>query len=643
MNPTVLSNSNTFQVFVVTPFQFSANSTIHPKFPIIDILFPVNNLKAYATSDNLNCSSYNANNATQPGQFFTNVEAETINAYLQQWIEANGNLDFDTTENALVLKKTLGHPVIGSNSIIKQVSYDGQNLNYTVQFDLTTAVAACSDQGAQSTLSQDGIQYQIPLSYIEQGVNDRFSQVVMHYEIAIDLSGKANIGSTAAYHRRAYPLEVIYPTNGCAPQEARMQITYRFEIHDVFSSGLVVGPRTIDDIDMTSPVSPPAPETCYGDQITAFSFKGCSDTAYFCSWQIVTQSRCRVLTPDGEAFNKCSYAKSEDRMQDMGSDTAYPTTLDAYHTVYVDTYACDTNQPCTLANQSPLGYPDQIKATIVSSNYLAESLDANPFQLLNGFLPTPNAPISLFQALNSNALRPFDGNIFSNQPITIVILLPAPIRQTYDLRLLINAANLTILPLDALGRQLTANTTGYTGNSSLHWSDIALTTLFTTKNAFDDGCGAQLTCGRLSVCNGILGCDGFSVPVAQLRALMPANGYRFLLRYKIGFPGPDGSPANARHLLSLAQTPVMRRLLQTTNANNAYIGNASFSLSIDATQLPVQSNSTGVVTTIDSTVQTKTVLEAFYISDLAIIFGTLLIYPLISQCSKTRSADKYYV
>lgn len=183
-----------------------------------------------------------------------------------------------------------------------------------------------------STLTQEGIKYQIPLSYIEQSVNGLFSQITLEYTIDIDLNGSVTIGSSAAYRRRAFPLEIIYPTAGCGPQEARMQITYQYEIHDVFDTQTIVGPRTIDDIAMTSPVSPTPPETCYGDSITDFAFQGCSSTTFACTYSITTQSRCRSLTPDGEAFNKCSYAKDANRLADMGSDVPYPTALDAYHT-----------------------------------------------------------------------------------------------------------------------------------------------------------------------------------------------------------------------------------------------------------------------------------------------------------------------
>lgn len=305
-----------------------------------------------------------------------------------------------------------------------------------------------------------------------------------------------------------------------------------------------------------------------------------------------------------------------------------------------------------MANQSPFGYPDQIKTTIVNSNYLAQSLDTNPFQVRNGFLPTPTSPVSLFQQLNSNALKAFDGNIFSNQPLTVMILLPDAIRPRYDLRLLIKPANMTIYPLDALGRQLNSSTSGYTGRNSIDWSDIALSTLFTTKNAFDDGCGAQLTCGRLNACNGILGCDGFSVPVAQLKSLMPANGYRFQLSYRIGLPNPDGSPASARQLLGMEEpmSSSLRKLLQstttTTTTSSSFVGLLAFSLSIDQTttvvEVPIENQPIGNQPN-QQMIETKTKWEAFLISDLVIIVATIILYPLISQCSKDRNSDKYYI
>lgn len=131
INPRVLDNSNTFQVFIVTPFEFDTSTTIQPKFPIVNILFPVNSVGSYATKDNRNCSSYNAASTVEPEQYFTNIGDATINSYLQQWVNANSNFNFDNSPNAQVLQKALGQPLIGNSSIIKRVEYDGVSLNYT--------------------------------------------------------------------------------------------------------------------------------------------------------------------------------------------------------------------------------------------------------------------------------------------------------------------------------------------------------------------------------------------------------------------------------------------------------------------------------------------------------------------------------
>lgn len=447
------------------------------------------------------------------------------------------------------------------------------------------------------------------------------------------------------------------------------------ELHDVFDANAKVGPRSLSDISLRSPLSPPGPVNCYGDNITNYIDLGCNDATYTCTFQIVTQSQCRPLTPDGEAFNLCSYAPATARFLDMGSDIPYPTELNGLHTIYVNVYDCDASNECSLANQSPFGYPDQIQTRIISSNYLAQSIASNPFRVAGGFLPTPFSQLDAFNRLTDNidptgAVRRFDGNVFSNQPVTIAVVLPQEIRNRYDLRLQLNAGNVTIYPLNPVGIRLGTtgtfngtvfDTTGYTGVESLDFSDIALATLFTPKNAYDDGCGAQLTCQKLSACNNILGCDGFSVPVAQLRSLMDANGYEFELTYKIGLTNPDGSTPNARTLLSVdneqvsdeailsamgakvveLDSPLVRHLLQTTaNPSRTYLGAVYFTVSVDdGGNISIVQSTTGVgVNLYTDEIQYKyTANQVFQMVDVTIILISIVFYPLISQISKKMS------
>jgi hypothetical protein len=437
------------------------------------------------------------------------------------------------------------------------------------------------------------------------------------------------------------------------------------ELHDVFDAGATVGPRDINDLSLRSPLSPDGPVNCYGDNITDFRDLGCNDVTYTCTYQIVTQTQCRTLTPDGEAFNLCSYAPTGSRILDMEGDLPYPVELDGLHTVFANVYECDASNQCQLANQSPFGYPDQIQTTIISSNYLAQSIETNPFRVAGGFLPTPFSTLSSFNQLTDTVSpqgspKRFDGNIFSNQPVTISVVLPPEIRTTYDLRLQLSSGNITIYPLNQVGARLGTSgtfngtaydTTGYTGRASLDFSDIALATLFTPKNAYDDGCGAQLTCQKLSACNNIIGCDGFSVPVSQLRALMDANGYEFALTYKIGLTNPDGSPPNARSLLSMQEDdgPVfelnspalMRHLLQTTaNPGRTYIGAVYFTVSVDdAGNITIEQSTTGAGLGLytDDIPYKYTANQVFQMVDVTIILISVVLYPLISQVSKKMS------
>lgn len=65
---------------------------------------------------------------------------------------------------------------------------------------------------------------------------------------------------------------------------------------------------------------------------------------YVCTYLVTTISRCRQLTADGEAFNKCSYASRDDRIADIGPNASYPLTLDTYHEFYTNNYNCPVNR-----------------------------------------------------------------------------------------------------------------------------------------------------------------------------------------------------------------------------------------------------------------------------------------------------------
>lgn len=174
---------------------------------------------------------------------------------------------------------------------------------------------------------------------------------------------------------------------------------------------------------------------------------------------------------------------------------------------------------------------------------------------------------------------------------------------------MIAPGNITFIPLDALGNVI--------DRPSLDWSRIAVSTLYTTKNAFDNGCGAANTCSIMPACLNIPGCDGFSVPSAILQQLLPANGYRINLAFRVN------------PLLAASQS---RQLLQV--ANGGETDQISFTVRIVANQ---------TITTV-VVPETTSAEEAFLKSDLALILIGVLGYIGISQWSfvKNRRSNSVY-
>lgn len=82
-----------------------------------------------------------------------------------------------------------------------------------------------------------------------------------------------------------------------------------------------------------------------------------------CTYLITTQSRCRTITPDGEAFKKCSYSNDDDRIFDLGSNIQYNTQLDGFHVLFINSYRCpigSTTTGCVLANKASNGDPEPV-------------------------------------------------------------------------------------------------------------------------------------------------------------------------------------------------------------------------------------------------------------------------------------------
>jgi hypothetical protein len=178
--------------------------------------------------------------------------------------------------------------------------------------------------------------------------------------------------------------------------------------------------------------------------------------------------------------------------------------------------------------------------------------------------------------------------------------MPPATQNTIDLRLLTLPGNITFTALDALGNTLSSPV--------LDWSRIAVSTLYTTKNAYDAKCGAENTCSTMPACADVIGCDGFSVPAAILKQLLPANGYRITLAFRV-------------NTIVAAQS---RQLLQTTTEES---DDVSFTIRFITNE-----------TISDNAFEPHySVQEAFEKSGIALIVIGVLGYLGISQCAFKRN------
>lgn len=544
LNPRVLPNSQTFQLTIGVPFATSATPQnawpYNPSWPIFKILFPVTNVGAYAKQVVPQCSSQS--DSLSAPMTLNQVQvpnAAALQNYILSTVRASANLTFpDSASLGQQANAVYGKPLIGPSQLITSVAQTGNDttLYFTLQRDLVTLTAQCSAFGATAQVNPTNKVYTLPISYIEQNPQNAFTQFTILYTITITNSGTVTVGTSTNYHEEAFPLQVVFPTSLCPLNQARMQISWQLELHDVFDSSRVIGPRSVSDVSIRSPASLPGPNNCFQDKIINFQNLGCNYNGYVCTYVITTESNCRALTNDGNAFNGCAYAQDADRLADMGGNFSYPQALDAYHEFYVNNYNCPVarvnDASCALITASQFNLPDQIRATIVTSQYLENRVAINPFFVQAGFLPTPIASLGSASLVtvapgDQFGLLKYEGNLFSSQPLTVVIQLPALSVFDYDLRLMLEYDNVTFTPLDQAGVPI--------GNSTLvrNFASFRSSLLYTSKTDFDAGCGADGSCKLLPACLGVRGCDGFSIGSVQLKALVPANGYRFALNYRV--------------------------------------------------------------------------------------------------------------
>lgn len=557
---TVLANTQTLRLTIETPFAQSSRirfdwptSPAWPGFAIMPQLMFLPYEIGTTNKTNLCTSLSLSTNPSAPGGFVQfSYSNATLKSYVSNWVSQYHNLTFNLSDPLGAAANVIyGNPRIGPGKLITSVSvsFDQTKMLYTLQADMPSLVSQCGDYGASVTLGETSRTYNIPVSYIEWHTVGIYTQNTQWLSVTVQDSGGSSISNSAYYMLIAYPEVTHTVTDGCPAGSAFLRMTWRLIYNNVYDPTRQIGPRTASDIVFTTPALSTNVTSCYGEHVTDFQFQKCDGGRYSCMYTVMTESRCRVLTADGDAFNDCRHANASDAATDYKNASAvYPAEYNALHRFWVYAWNCPdvrlNDELCLPISNSPLGYPDEVKVTTRSSHYLTQSLSNNPFSVQAGFLPFPTASLDGF----TNGSSSYDGNLYSQQPVTPVILLPPDIRSVYDLHLNNASDQFVVLALNALGQPYVP---GEIPVWRLTYQDLRPGLLYTAKVDYQTSdCASTQSCVLLPACVGIPGCDGLSIPVSFLRQLMPANGYRFSVQYEIGLP--TGKPAS-RRLLQLGQ------------------------------------------------------------------------------------------
>ncbi len=654
LNPTVASGTTTFSVTISTLFATTSFPASNPwpaaiSWPIIQILFPVQNVAAYANTVNPLCSTL-SNAATSPSYLDITQSAFTVNQlqqYAYNYTTQYGNLNFDNNAIGSYMDLIYNQPLIGASYIVRaaKVSADLTTLQYTFTIDLVAAVKNCAALGAAMTSTSSSRMYTIPISYIEQSYQGTFAQYTQTYTIVVPTTGTATIASSANYPMIATPSQIVFPQTNCPTGSARQVTQWTLTYRNVFDNTRLIGPRYLSDITTVNPQATSTLQNCYNDSLSAFTSLGCDYSNYLCSSIFTTQSNCRVLTTDGLGFNKCSYANAADRIADMGSNVAYPTALDGKHIYYVNSYSCPQNRIndnyCALVVNSAYNYPDPVVATIQTSEYSLTTATLNGFEVQAGFLPYATAPLSSLNVISDtyytpNGIYKFDPVMWNNLPMTVVIVYPTALMQaSYDLRMTIDTT-LTIVPTDPLGNVISSRPV-------ITFPQIRASLTYTTKNDYDNGCGSASKCMKLPACNGILGCDGFTISTSILRSLSLGDGYQININYRVGLPNADGSTPNARTLQSLRSAMQKHRRYETLGIP-VPISPLRPRVNINGRQLQAQNSGDGSTMMINNTADFTSNIDYYaqYDQGGLVNFAFLVAqHPVVNQTNSNQTSDQY--
>lgn len=553
---TILPSSTTLRTTIGIPFATSSQPNklwpTSPSWPNVVISNPAANIGAFIASMPSQCA-FRSSLPGPPVETSSQSTAAELQNYVIQWIKTYKTISFNVSSaTGVAANAVYGAPLVQPLVTQAALSFDTSTLQFTLQSDLNSIVGNCSQYGASVASNAAGQTFTIPISYVEQLPNSVYYQFVQILTVVVPSTGTATVATATVYTQLGYPIETIFPAEGCAPGSAALQITWQLKMSNIYDSTRQVGPRSVADVSLTSP-DVVGPANCYGEQITAFQNLGCVQTDYACYYKLTTLSSCRAAISDGGAFDLCLYANATDKINDVGVGGEYPAGLNGLHRFFVTPYNCPRSRTndsmCLPVQNNQAGLPDEVRASISTNQFGPADPLVNSFNVQAGFLATPTSTLASLVTLDNT--QQFDGNLFAERAISPVLILPEDMRNTHDLRFSNSSLSFVVTPLNGLGQPFAADALAV---SQLQYNNIRAGLIYNTKNDFAS-CSAAQKCELLPACNGVIGCDGFSVPVAYIRQLMPANGYRFSVEYTA----------------TLRSTAGARRLLQTASIQGGFL------------------------------------------------------------------------
>jgi hypothetical protein len=549
INPHMIANTLRFGFSTVTSMNFEPNN---PVWGINGIGPQYFGLPPVITPGICNGYPVGSTNTVPSHVTYTGTREDFV-AYCSQWINTHNDMSFDSSTNGVGCRAWLGDVHVSPTTLVNNITVPVLgSIRYDQSIDLTTAVDNCI--GATATQYADHTLYMIPTSYIVRTIHNGIVQSAAIFYIDVSTHGAISISANSRWKNVATLRELQASSTGCAANEQRLTSTIELTYRNVFDATILVGPRSLDDILLQDPGNV-ALSNC--NTKVSLQTLPLNTVTHEQKHLVKLQSRCRAIDEDGLAFATCARAHDADRIADMGSDIPYPTSLDKQHNMWVNVHACPAGQPesvsCTLENSAPTGEADVVYVSY-SLSVLPSHTSTYSFHVSAGFLPTPTSALTALQVLassNPQTTLPLTRSVALtwDKALTFLMRLDDVALHSYDLRLV--TTEVTLVPMSTNGAVLTSSPV-------LTFSDIRSALTYVDKSTAAVATGAL----TLPACAGTSGCDGFSVPVLDVKDKSAAQGYQLTIGYQTLLPVTN--VAHGRRLLSTLGIPHHERQLLST-------------------------------------------------------------------------------